>query len=278
MSLTPQLLITDSESDDSDVNVQSQAARGCIAHSKVAKCGKMLPVAAAALALAALAWSSQRVSSPAEVPAMDVIETFAVNCTESPDPDVCEGEARVQNCSSEVNATISDCCAKEPEPLQAKMEICELSCAKAGEDCSGVQCCDDPMSKCYVKNEHWAGCKRDCVAGENDTTEPIEHQSPWDCTQLSTHDPVDCTVEGEDCIMSRCCFNGSKRCLEKDAFYAACILPSECTPNETYYKDVDPWKNPWTCRDLTEGGAGGLRCGKFVFAMIGILALWASES
>merc|ERR1719476_106363 len=114
-----------------------------------------------------------------------------------------------------------------------------------GADCSKSMCCDDPNSKCYQKNDHWASCKRSCTEGETDGHD--EHG--WTCKILSKHN-LECAHEPEDCIMSGCCVDDSKTCYQKDDWYAGCRDTGTCTAGEPYEHDVDPWKTPWTCKDV----------------------------
>jgi len=181
------------------------------------------------------------------------------NCTEAEDKALCESELNMVKCV--LNSTITACCAKEPEAMQARSEFCELKCGSPGDDCSKTQCCDDQTrDKCFKKNDGWATCKRHCDAGENDTNDPEEHRTPWNCSVLSTHahDPT-CSFFGEDCIQSKCCFNSSHQCYKKNEYWAACREKDTCVAGENFTNDTDSlgrhdpveYLTPWTCQELS---------------------------
>jgi hypothetical protein len=161
------------------------------------------------------------------------------NCTESEDPDLCKAYDAVKACAAE-GTHIADCCEKQP--LKAKMDdICK--CAASGDDCSKVQCCDDPNMKCFKKNDHWSSCKRTCTENDPDDGE-------WKCSVLSKHNLV-CAHDVEDCILSGCCVDDSKTCYEKDPWWASCRTTGSCTAGEKYEHDPPEYSYPWTCKSVT---------------------------
>jgi len=59
------------------------------------------------------------------------------------------------------------------------------SCAAMGTNCRSSKCCVHAALTCYEKNPYWASCKASCNPGI-DYSDPVQHQTPWSCTPLST--------------------------------------------------------------------------------------------
>lgn len=55
-------------------------------------------------------------------------------------------------------------------------------CSTSEEDCSLTRCCQDATTSCYVKHDHWAGCRTECSANGNETPD----FSGWNCTVLES--------------------------------------------------------------------------------------------
>merc|ERR1712151_403168 len=86
-------------------------------------------------------------------------------------------------------------------------------CSVAGEGCLNTGCCKDPSLTCYVKNEHWADCRKSCEPGKVDPKSPKHLQSPWSCAPR-------CSVAGQGCLATGCCQKSGLQCFRKNEEWA----------------------------------------------------------
>jgi len=61
----------------------------------------------------------------------------------------------------------------------------DAPCSPTGQDCRSTGCCAGPGLACYEKDQWWASCRSDCVAGEINPDDPPEYRTPWSCLLLS---------------------------------------------------------------------------------------------
>jgi hypothetical protein len=154
--------------------------------------------------------------------------------------------------------------SREPPPMPAP-SIGELgNCSVKGENCVFNKCCVDPTAKCFEKYPGWAACKKACVPGAIDSTEPKVMQTSWSCKALEvgaeeekkgepdrSHPSVPlpvCATTGEDCQESRCCDDPDAKCYEKHHRWAVCRL--HCTPGVNR-SEPEFAQTPWSCQVLT---------------------------
>jgi hypothetical protein len=71
-----------------------------------------------------------------------------------------------------------------PADMQSPWTCEKKVCSEAGKGCMKTGCCQDRRLTCFVKNDHWADCKRTCEPGKVDPNSPKDQQSPWRCTVL----------------------------------------------------------------------------------------------
>jgi len=57
-------------------------------------------------------------------------------------------------------------------------------CSSIGEDCRQTKCCKGGLT-CFEKNQHWASCRATCTPGIHEW-DPVEYQTPWSCTIVSS--------------------------------------------------------------------------------------------
>jgi hypothetical protein len=62
-------------------------------------------------------------------------------------------------------------------------------CSEDGKDCRETRCCKSRNSKCFVKNDGWAACRPSCTPGVHQS-DPVEYQTPWNCTSLARTSPL----------------------------------------------------------------------------------------
>jgi len=116
-------------------------------------------------------------------------------------------------------------------------------CSQAHENCLQSMCCENEGYKCYQKNEHYANCAFSCQPGIHDN-DPLEHQTPWSCIDITKPDEGGCADFHQKCIKSGCCKNSHQTCFKKNQHYAHCDY--SCTPGINYY-DPPQHQTPWTC-------------------------------
>lgn len=137
----------------------------------------------------------------------EAIKEGSCNSTEAPKPAACSaaGEGCLQTgCCKDKDLTCftknehwADCkrtCEagkidpNSPKDLQSPWS-CDTAnatkCSKAGDGCLKTGCCQDSTTKCFVKNDHWADCKKTCEPGKVDPNSPKDEQSPWNCTEMN---------------------------------------------------------------------------------------------
>jgi len=132
----------------------------------------------------------------------------------------------------------------------------EYACGKPGQDCRSSQCCADSGMQCYQKNESFATCKAECVAGGPDLTD-IDG-TPWTCKELGARTPgkqawVDevCASGWQSCTEKRCCKVEGEQCYLQSAYFGECKALNACS---------DPG---WSCktsgsRTPTQPAKGGI--------------------
>merc|ERR1712127_881062 len=96
----------------------------------------------------------------------------------------------------------------------------ENACSFNGESCLETKCCAESGMTCYKKNEGWASCNATCNEKMmwNTSTNKFEEQAEkvWDCHKLS------CSVNGENCMDSKCCLLPGMTCYKKNEHWASC--------------------------------------------------------
>ncbi|CAK0794043.1 unnamed protein product [Prorocentrum cordatum] len=60
-------------------------------------------------------------------------------------------------------------------------------CSPNGASCAITQCCSEPGSKCYKKNEYWSSCNKTCDSNTMwiDGGWVKTDEAVWDCEDLS---------------------------------------------------------------------------------------------
>jgi len=103
----------------------------------------------------------------------------------------------------------------EERMISLAEEDCE---ADGSTDCMESRCCQNPEEKCYLKNQHWASCKKTC---DPDETDPYDNLK-WDCTELNKTTSLQCSKDHEDCRANPKCCNADFICYVKDGDWANC--------------------------------------------------------
>ncbi|CAK0800151.1 unnamed protein product [Prorocentrum cordatum] len=107
------------------------------------------------------------------------------------------------------NETVWDCEDLTVSPVESADPIADAeaedekgTCSQDGASCALSQCCSEPGSKCYKKNDHWSSCNQTCNpyymwkdGGWVETNETV-----WDCEEVRPP----CTPNGESCALSKC--------------------------------------------------------------------------
>jgi len=119
-------------------------------------------------------------------------------------------------------------------------------CSQAHENCLQSRCCENEGYKCYKKNEYYASCHYSCQKGIHDN-DPLEHQTPWSCEDITKPPTNKCADYRENCINSGCCRSPQQHCFKKNDHWAHCDY--SCQPGIHY---DDPWQHrtPWSCEWL----------------------------
>lgn len=130
-------------------------------------------------------------------------------------------------------------------------------CSAAGEDCSDTKCCKEAGAQCYEKSKGWSACKAYCTPGPDPTD---LDDTPWTCKPLGMRTPGPpskslgkaqawvqdkCSVEGENCLHTKCCKEPGYQCFQKKDSWAMCR--PFCIPGPLLV-DRDP--EPWNCTAL----------------------------
>jgi len=119
------------------------------------------------------------------------------------------------------------------------------TCGTDAGSCTQSKCCQSPGFTCFQKNEHFANCNETCTPGNN-TNDPVEHRTPWDCTRLGG---ANCSADTEDCSVTKCCKDAGYTCYAKNEHFANCN--ATCTPGINT-NDPAEHRTPWSC-DIVGG-------------------------
>jgi len=261
-----------SSSDDGEAEEQPRWSRSVTSISLVAGA-----LAAVGLVLVAASPSALRGASPTRTSSIfSASGLVSVNVHASDDkPDYSKCSWGKQNCNetkccnnpgkqcyqqTEWYAQCRDDCTKGPDPTHwdGKHWTCkELgpraegdgTCSGFGEDCRETQCCSQPGTQCFRKNEGWAVCKSSCIPGAPDLHDI--NSDPWSCEPLGEWTQGaqawvqdECTPEGEDCSKTKCCTGIGEQCFKKTDFWA------QCKPYCTTVDAQHPWDGEWDCTPL----------------------------
>jgi mevalonate kinase len=132
----------------------------------------------------------------------------------------------------------------------------EPDCSKDGENCADTKCCSNQASTCYKKNDHWASCNATCneKMKYNTETKKFEEQAEkvWDCHKLS------CSVNGENCMDSKCCLLPGMTCYKKNEHWASCnaTCNEKMMWNTKTNKFEEQAEKVWDCSVLNESTTG----------------------
>lgn len=128
------------------------------------------------------------------------------------------------------------------QPISTPSPNSAQTCSRVGEDCRSTGCCADAGFHCYSKNQWFASCRANCVAGSVDPNDPPQWSQPWDCTLIA---PRVCSNAGDDCSVTGCCSDVSMTCYRKDQWFAGCR--TSCTPGVINSDDPPQFRQPWNC-------------------------------
>lgn len=147
----------------------------------------------------------------------------------------------------------------QSSPIQGRRLLSELRgrvlldgvCSNDGEDCRETQCCTNPGSTCFRKNDHWASCNATCnhnYKWENNAWHKKDHHV-WDCHTLA------CSNDGQNCMSSRCCANPGSTCYKKNDHWASCN--ATCSHNYMWENQrwVDKGRWIWDCTKMPQVSA-----------------------
>jgi len=150
----------------------------------------------------------------------------------------------------------------------------ETKCSKAGENCLHSKCCEQAGTQCFQKNDGWATCKSECMAGAPDVTD--QDDEPWSCKSLGPFTPgaqgwvwKECAKDGENCAQKKCCLSGGSQCYSQQGpanapYWAQC--KATCNPGEK----PNPWDQPCKCDAIGSRTPAAPAKG-------GLLASWAQK-
>jgi len=120
-------------------------------------------------------------------------------------------------------------------------------CSEPGEDCRSSKCCSQIGTQCFGKDDSWATCKAECIAGGPDMTD--SDRKPWTCEKLGPWTPgaspwvaQQCASDGEDCSKKGCCSSPGMQCYQQGEYWSQC--KPECTPGKNWQR---PWEPEWSC-------------------------------
>ncbi|CAK0800135.1 unnamed protein product [Prorocentrum cordatum] len=150
------------------------------------------------------------------------------------------------------NETVWDCEDLTVSPVESADPIADAeaedekgTCSQDGASCALSQCCSEPGSKCYKKNDHWSSCNQTCNpyymwkdGGWVETNETV-----WDCEEVRPP----CSQAGESCALTQCCSEPGASCYKKNDYWFACNLT--CDPNSMWMEDrwVKTNETVWDC-------------------------------
>jgi hypothetical protein len=130
-----------------------------------------------------------------------------------------------------------------PADLQSPWNCSKITrCSAAGDGCMSTGCCQDQSLTCFVKNDHWADCKKACEPGKVDPNSPQDQQSPWSCEKK-------CSVAGDGCLTTGCCQDPSLKCFKKNDKWADC--KKTCEPGKVDPNSPEDQQSPWSCTEMT---------------------------
>ncbi|CAK0800114.1 unnamed protein product [Prorocentrum cordatum] len=153
------------------------------------------------------------------------------------------------------NETVWDCEDLTVSPVESADPIADAeaedekgTCSQDGASCALSQCCSEPGSKCYKKNDHWSSCNQTCNpyymwkdGGWVETNETV-----WDCEEVRPP----CSQAGESCALTQCCSEPGASCYKKNDYWFACNLT--CDPNSMWMEDrwVKTNETVWDCGEI----------------------------
>jgi len=123
----------------------------------------------------------------------------------------------------------------------------DASCSAPGQDCRSTKCCTAVNTQCFEKNDGWATCKSECVAGGPDMSDA--NGDPWTCKKLGPWTPgaapwvaEQCAMDGQDCSKKQCCKTPGAQCYQQSAYWSQC--KPGCTPGQNPERG---WEPAWSC-------------------------------
>jgi len=136
-------------------------------------------------------------------------------------------------------------------------------CSAQGGSCLRSKCCMDAGLQCFTKDAWWAQCLPSCTPGPN--VVDLASPAPWACKALGPRTPGEvknCSADGEDCSVTRCCQTGGTQCFRKNQYWSTCL--PQCTPGPNLREN--DWR-PWSCEALGPRAPGAApwvseRCAK----------------
>ncbi|CAK0800130.1 unnamed protein product [Prorocentrum cordatum] len=156
----------------------------------------------------------------------------------------------------ETNETVWDCEDLTVSPVESADPIADAeaedqnnTCSQNGASCALSQCCAEPGSKCYKKNDYWSSCNQTCnpyymwqVDRWVETNETV-----WDCEEVRPP----CTPNGESCALSKCCSEPGMKCYKKNDHWSSCN--QTCNPNYLWMETgwVKTNETVWDCEVIT---------------------------
>ncbi|CAK0807686.1 unnamed protein product [Prorocentrum cordatum] len=156
----------------------------------------------------------------------------------------------------ETNETVWDCEDLTVNPVESADPVADAeaedekgTCSQNGASCALSQCCSEPGSTCYKKNDYWSSCNQTCnpyslwtVDGWVTTNETV-----WDCTEIRPP----CSQPGASCALSQCCSEPGASCYKKNDYWFACNLT--CDPNSMWMEDrwVKTNETVWDCEVIS---------------------------
>ncbi|CAK0800112.1 unnamed protein product [Prorocentrum cordatum] len=154
------------------------------------------------------------------------------------------------------NETVWDCEDLTVSPVESADPIADAeaedqnnTCSQNGASCALSQCCAEPGSKCYKKNDYWSSCNQTCnpyymwqVDRWVETNETV-----WDCEEVRPP----CTPNGESCALSKCCSEPGMKCYKKNDHWSSCN--QTCNPNYLWMETgwVKTNETVWDCEVIT---------------------------
>jgi len=116
-------------------------------------------------------------------------------------------------------------------------------CGAAGESCTKSHCCKDVGLQCFEKNQTWATCKTECVAGGPDLSDA--DSKPWTCKKLGDRVPgtqkwvqAECSAGLDNCVSTQCCKHAGEQCALQNDYYGNCMVGCVGRGNG----------DPWSCK------------------------------